>query len=129
MSFSGILAMVSSWIPTVIAALASNAVKVTLLLLVTGVAALVLRKRSSAARHAVWCAALVGALLFPVFTLAVPEWKLPVLPAAAPRPAVSPAAIVPTPAPLPPVVPATPRHVHRHAPLAPHPAPSPNLAP
>ena len=83
MSLSGILAIVSSWIPTVTAALAANAVKVTLLLLLTGVAALALRKRSSAARHSIWCAALVGALLLPVLTLAVPEWRLPVLPARA----------------------------------------------
>lgn len=137
MSLSGIFAIVSSWIPTVIASLAANAVKVTLLLLLTAVAALVLRKRSSAARHAIWCAALVGALLLPVLTLAVPEWKLAVLPAQAPAPAPAPSAVViPAPAPLParaPAVPAVPkaapRPVHRHASVAPRPAPSPRLAP
>jgi beta-lactamase regulating signal transducer with metallopeptidase domain/HEAT repeat protein len=129
MSLSGILAIVSSWIPTVIAALAANAVKVTLLLLLTGVAAFVLRKRSAAARHALWCAALVGALLLPVLTLAVPEWKLPVLPATRPAPVAAPAVV---PAPIPasaPTAPIAPQQVHRHAPVAPRPAPLPEIAP
>jgi beta-lactamase regulating signal transducer with metallopeptidase domain/HEAT repeat protein len=122
MSLSGILAILSTWIPTVIAGLAANAVKVTLLLALAGVAAGALRKGSSATRHAVWCAALAGTLLLPVLTLAVPEWTLPVLPARAPVAAVAPAP--PAPAPL--VAPSAPRvRVHRHTVVTPSPAPAP----
>ena len=140
MSFSGMFAIVSSWIPTVIASLAANAVKVTLLLSITAIAALALRKSSSAARHAIWCAALVGSLLLPVLTLAVPDWKLAVLPARAPVPqpmtvatpatpvtASTPATpVVPAVTPAPPAPPA-PRHVHRHGAATPRPMPAPVL--
>jgi len=59
---SALLAIVQSWIPTVVSALAAVAVKGTLLLTLAALAALVLRKSSSATRHAVWCVALTGML-------------------------------------------------------------------
>ena len=54
--------------------------RVTVLLLVAMLAALVLRKTSAAVRHLVWTLALTGSLLIPVFSWAFPAWQWAVLP-------------------------------------------------
>ncbi|HKA24994.1 MAG TPA: HEAT repeat domain-containing protein [Candidatus Eisenbacteria bacterium] len=118
MSLASIIAIVSSWIPTVFAGLVAQALKVTLLLLAAGIAALAVRRASSATRHAVWSAALAATLVLPVLTLALPEWTLPVLPAKAPKAAPVVAAEPAGPAApvaLPTVAPPARSHVHRHA--------------
>src|SRR6185369_16792817 len=97
---------------TVVAALAAVAVKGTLLLTLAALAALVLRKSSSATRHAVWCVALTGMLLLPVLALAVPEWTLPILPADKRHAPVAPAAPTLVSVPMTPAVPAPQRHAH-----------------
>ncbi|MFL5556886.1 MAG: hypothetical protein ACJ78D_13920, partial [Gemmatimonadaceae bacterium] len=58
------------------------ALKGALLVAVAAGAAYLLRKRSAASRHAVWTAAVIGHLAIPVLVLVLPEWKMPVLPAA-----------------------------------------------
>jgi len=136
---SALLAIVQSWIPTVVAALAAVAVKGTLVLALAGLAALALRKSSSATRHAVWCAALTGMLVLPVMALAVPEWTLPILPAPKVEAPVSPAAPatpVTVSVPRSPAVPAAAPHRHAHAvpgasapAVAPFPAPATIQAP
>ncbi|HEV8480997.1 MAG TPA: hypothetical protein VGR66_09400, partial [Candidatus Eisenbacteria bacterium] len=113
---SALLAIVQSWIPTLVQALAAVAVKGTLVLALAALAALALRKSSSATRHAVWCAALTGMLLLPVLALAVPEWTLPILPAPKPDAPVLPARPVIVSMPQSPAVPAP--AAHRHAPAA-----------
>ncbi len=39
--------------------------------------ALVMRRRSAAARHAVWCAALAGLLVLPAASVVLPAWRAP----------------------------------------------------
>ena len=56
--------------------------KATLVLGLAGVAALLLRRGSAAARHLIWTLGLAGALTLPVLSAVVPAWKLPLLPAA-----------------------------------------------
>src|SRR5918994_3430568 len=54
-------------------------VKVTLLLGAAGCVAALLRRRTSAAtRHLIWSLALVGALLIPMASIAVPDWTFAV---------------------------------------------------
>jgi len=64
----------------VLLALADAAIKSAALLVLAALAALLLRKASSAARHAVWCGALAGALLLPVLSFSLPAWRVPWLP-------------------------------------------------
>ena len=70
-------------------------VKVSLLLLVAFGLTAALRDASAAARHAIWSAALVGVIVVPLLTIAVP-WRMGVLPAewgpSAPDPAGAPSA-------------------------------------
>ena len=85
-------------------------VKATLVLGVAALFSLASRGRATAAiRHAVWVAALVGAVLVPVLSAALPALRVPLLPAelrpaAAALPAASPAALPPDVALLPRVV-------------------------
>ena len=62
--------------------LIDTALKGAILVIIAASAAYLLRKRSAASRHAVWTAAVIGHLAIPAFILVLPEWKVPVLPAA-----------------------------------------------
>ena len=90
----------SAWLPV-----ADAVAKSTLLLSAAGIAAVALRRASAAARHMVWTLALVGVLVVPVLSLALPRWQLSIVtlnagtasPGAVPAPAASasPAAATP----------------------------------
>ncbi|HEX2209268.1 MAG TPA: M56 family metallopeptidase, partial [Longimicrobium sp.] len=57
------------------------ALKGTLVLAVAGLAALALRRASASARHLAWALGFGGLLALPVLGLALPSWRLPILPA------------------------------------------------
>src|SRR6476661_9214960 len=65
--------------------------KASILLGAAGLTSLALRRGSASARHLVWTLALVGALIVPVLSLALPRWTVPVvaIPAAATPPSLS----------------------------------------
>ena len=67
----------------VFAILADTALKGLVLIAAAAIAAYALRKKSAAARHAVWTAAVLGHLALPILTLLVPQWRIPLLPAPA----------------------------------------------
>lgn len=50
------------------------------LLALTGLATVCLRRASASARHLVWALALAGLLVLPVLSVAVPKWRLAILP-------------------------------------------------
>ena len=52
--------------------------KATLLLGITGVATLLLRRASAATRHGVWSLALIALLLIPVLSFGLPAWYVDV---------------------------------------------------
>ncbi len=54
--------------------------KATLVLAAAGVASLLLRRSSAAARHLAWCLGLAAALAIPVLSFALPGWSWSVLP-------------------------------------------------
>ena len=62
------------WLPVLDAILKSTA----LLALTAGIS-LLLRRGSAATRHMIWTLGLLGALVLPVLSLAVPRWQIPVL--------------------------------------------------
>src|SRR5262245_6817239 len=62
--------------------------KATVLFLVTGAALLALRRASAATRHFVAVFGLSASLLLPVFSLALPRVRMPLLPDPRPQPAV-----------------------------------------
>jgi beta-lactamase regulating signal transducer with metallopeptidase domain len=66
--------------------LAGAAFKVTLILAAAYAGAFLLRNASARARHGLWAAALVGALVVPFLSMALPGWSVPLLPS--PRGAV-----------------------------------------
>lgn len=85
-----------SWLSeTALAVLADAALKATIVLAVAGVLSLALRRASSAARHAVWIAAVVGALALPALALALPAWHVSF---------VAPEPVEPAPIPVEPIV-------------------------
>jgi hypothetical protein len=63
------------------------AVKATVVTGVAGLAALALRRHSAAARHLVWLLALAILVVLPPFSVLVPRWDVPILPASPPTPA------------------------------------------
>ncbi len=65
---------------TVLLALADAAVKSAALLVLAAAGSFALRKNSAAARHALWCGALAGALVLPALSLLLPAWRVPWLP-------------------------------------------------
>lgn len=77
----------AEWLPF----LAQLALKATLILGVTAVAAAALWRSSAAVRHLVWCVGVAGVLALPLFGAILPAWELPLLPAEAP--AASPAVL------------------------------------
>lgn len=77
----------AEWLPL----LAQLALKATLILGVTAVAAAALWRSSAAVRHLVWCVGMAGVLVLPLFGAILPAWELPLLPAEAP--AASPAVL------------------------------------
>lgn len=91
----------AAWLP-----LADALIKSTLLLAAGALAALALRRATAAARHLVWTLALLGSMVLPLLSLALPRWQLPVvrLPSSSVRAAESPsltgppAALFPAPA-------------------------------
>lgn len=50
--------------------------KATILLATAGLLSVVLRRRSAAARHLVWTLALLGALVLPALSIALPRWQV-----------------------------------------------------
>ncbi len=63
--------------------------KATVLLAITALAALMLRKSSAAIRHRIWCLGLCGACLIPLFSLTLPQWRLAILPPTLPDEALN----------------------------------------
>lgn len=57
-------------------ALLDIALKVTVMFAAAGLVCAALRRKSAAIRHAIWTAALCGALLLPLLTLVVPAWRM-----------------------------------------------------
>jgi beta-lactamase regulating signal transducer with metallopeptidase domain len=97
----------AEWLPF----LAQLALKATLILLVAALASAALWRSSAAVRHMVWCVAVAAVLALPFFTVLLPAWELPVLPANAPAAAPSVAAppvAIETPAPAATPTPSTP---------------------
>ena len=58
-------------------------VKATLLLLLAWIVTRLLRRASASVRHQVWTVALIGVVLLPLLSFALPAWHLPILSAAA----------------------------------------------
>src|SRR5436853_7519574 len=61
----------TSWI-----AVADAVAKATIVFLTAGLASFLLRGRSAAMRHMVWTLALVGVLVLPALSIALPHWQL-----------------------------------------------------
>src|SRR3954454_11681426 len=61
----------TSWI-----AVADGVAKATIIFLTAGLASFLLRGRSAAMRHMVWTLALVGVLILPALSIALPRWQL-----------------------------------------------------
>ena len=66
-------------IASLVAPFSDAVVKSTLLLILTGAAALMLRRASAATRHWVWTLGLIGALLLPALSVSLPKWEMPVV--------------------------------------------------
>jgi Tol biopolymer transport system component/beta-lactamase regulating signal transducer with metallopeptidase domain len=70
------LAATMAWLPLLLDA----ALKGLIVLAAAGVLCLLLRRASAALRHLVWCVAIGQAVAMPLLSLALPGWRLPVLP-------------------------------------------------
>jgi HEAT repeat protein/beta-lactamase regulating signal transducer with metallopeptidase domain len=79
MSFTNLLTTLTAggfpWIP-----IADAVVKASVLLGLAGVAALVLRRSSASVRHLIWTVALAGAMAVPALSIALPRWRVNVVP-------------------------------------------------
>lgn len=78
--------------------------RVTVLLLVAAFVAIALRRSSAAMRHLVWTLSLIGTLLIPFCSWALPAWQWAVLPQRQPLPSTAPAAVSENRLPSPPTV-------------------------
>src|SRR5688500_11079293 len=58
--------------------------KASVILAVTALAAVALRRASASARHLVWSLGLLSALAVPALSVALPRWELPIVTIAAP---------------------------------------------
>ncbi|MDP6721920.1 MAG: M56 family metallopeptidase, partial [Pirellulaceae bacterium] len=56
-------------------------VKAGVLLALTSMTAFLLRHKSAAVRHRLWCLGICGVVILPVLSLMLPQWRLPLLPA------------------------------------------------
>jgi HEAT repeat protein/beta-lactamase regulating signal transducer with metallopeptidase domain len=65
---------ITPWLPAIDAILKSTA-----LLALTALASLLLRRASAATRHMIWTLGLLGALVLPLLSLAVPRWQVPLV--------------------------------------------------
>jgi len=96
--------------------LVETAAKTSLLVLIAGAFALLLRRSSAAVRHLVWTAGIVTLLLVPLLSRVLPDWHVPVTqavwsPSELPfTPVATPPAAVPNVADTPPLAPAPPPH-------------------
>lgn len=63
--------------------------KGTVLSILACVAATLLRRASAAVRHRVWCLAFLGLLLLPALLVALPAWRVPIVPGLAAAPGAS----------------------------------------
>src|SRR5205814_8961487 len=73
--------MTTSFLQNAVWVIADAGVKAALLLAFAGLACLALRRASAAVRHQVWSLAFCGAVLLPVVSSIIPQWRVPVLPA------------------------------------------------
>lgn len=73
--------MIDIDVTAAVSAVADLALKGTLVLAAAGLAALMLRRASASARHLAWAIGFGGLLALPVLGLALPAWRLPILPA------------------------------------------------
>src|SRR4029079_13546438 len=64
----------TSWI-----AVADAVAKATILFLIAGLAAFLLRHRSAALRHMIWTLALIAVLVLPALSIVLPRWQLNVV--------------------------------------------------
>ena len=63
-----------------LAILLDAAVKGLVILAVTGVVTALLRRRSAALRHMVWSLAIIGLMLVPMLSIALPQLQVPIIP-------------------------------------------------
>ncbi len=78
---------------TLAVSLLNAAAKGTVVLLLAWLAVWLCARSSAAVRHAIWSLAMVGLVLLPVASAALPAWRLPILPAV--EPVVVPEVVVP----------------------------------
>ncbi|WP_420128523.1 M56 family metallopeptidase [Longimicrobium sp.] len=64
-----------------VSAVADLALKGTVVLAAAAIAAVMLRRAAASARHMAWTLGFAGLLALPVLGLALPSWRLPILPA------------------------------------------------
>ncbi len=62
------------------ASIADIALRSFVLLLMTAVMSIILRRRSAAVRHGIWTAGLAGCLAMPIVVALLPRWSVPLLP-------------------------------------------------
>ncbi len=73
--------MTNSLLHNAVLVIADAGIKAALLLGLAGLACLVLRRASAAVRHQIWSLGFCGAVLLPIVSSIIPQWRIPVLPA------------------------------------------------
>jgi beta-lactamase regulating signal transducer with metallopeptidase domain len=74
------LLSLQSAIPAWLSVVLEASMKGTLILFAAALGAKILSRASAAARHFLWCTALGSLLVLPLLSLALPSWRVPVLP-------------------------------------------------